>query len=282
MSGSQPSREPAGEPGRDAADERLLALLEDLVRDAGRMKTAESLGVSYRTLVRAIETGTLLARMRDVLERRLLAEGGEEAVRQRARAEALERRVEALEERLAAGEQQGDGTEASNPSARTELAHRLDEGVAAVEALAGRVARLEEHRPRAPGHTALPAVSGNGERAHSSGRGVVMREPPPGEAQSYGAGTALVEEWRALNGRRGAGTKLDQAKVRERVMELEIAMIGEHELTLPPNTEPLHPSERERYLGWRRQELADIRGERRRREARRWLRRLLTLGLWWR
>ena len=99
---------------------------------------------------------------------------------------------------------------------------------------------------------------------------------------SYGEALALVEEWRALVHGRGEGSKAEQAKRRERVMELEIALIGEHGLALPPNTEPLHPSERERYLGWRRRELDDLRGERRRRVALRWLRRALTLGLWWR
>ena len=64
-------------------------------------------------------------------------------------------------------------------------------------------------------------------------------------------------------------------------MALEIAMIGEYELTLPPDTAPLHPSVREDYLGWRRRALVDIQRERARRELMRLLRRVLTLGLWW-
>ena len=48
------------------------------------------------------------------------------------------------------------------------------------------------------------------------------------------------------------GTKLDRARTREQIMELEIAMIDERGLTLPPAASPMHPSERERYLGWRR------------------------------
>ncbi|MYH06290.1 MAG: hypothetical protein F4194_07410 [Acidimicrobiia bacterium] len=113
-----------------------------------------------------------------------------------------------------------------------------------------------------------------------AGRGVVTAEPQPGEAEAYGASMALVAEWRTLIRRRGEGSKTEQAKDRERVMELEIALIGEHGLALPPNTEPLHPSERERYLGWRRRELADLQSERRRRVALRWVRRVLTLGVW--
>ena len=286
MSGREPRTEEGGDAvsgqgqfvdtGESAGDERLVALLRDLVRDAGRMKTAESLGVSSRTLARAVDTGALLPRMRDALKRRVLEEGGEEGVRQRARVEALERRVEGLEERLAALEQGGEGAGEVDAGAVGELARRLEGGAEAVETLAGRVSRLEESRAAA--HRDGPAGSGDGERALRGGRGVVTREPHPGEAESYGAGMPLVEEWRALCRRRGEGSTVDQARRRERIMELEITIIGEHGLALPPNAEPLHPSERERYLGWRRRELADLRGERRRRVALRWVRRAFTLA----
>lgn len=92
----------------------------------------------------------------------------------------------------------------------------------------------------------------------------------------------LVAEWRRLTRQRGDGTKLDQVKTRERIMALEIAMIEGYELTLPPDTDPLHPSPRESYLRWRRRALADLQTERVRRELLRWVRRVLTLGLWWR
>ena len=265
--------------GGAGEDERLVVLLRDLVGDAGKMKTAESLGVSYRTLDRALDTGVLRPRMRDALTRRVLEEGGEAGLRHRARVEALERRAEETEERLGTLERARDGVEEATRVAVAELAGRLEDGTATTEALAGRLARLEAQQVGEL--RGVPAGSGTGEPA-PTGRGVVTVEPHTGEAESYGAGLALVEEWRALRGRRGEGSKAEQAKRRERVMELEIALIGEYGLALPPNTEPLHPSERERYLGWRRRELADLRAERRRRVAQRWLRRALTLGLWWR
>ena len=96
--------------------------------------------------------------------------------------------------------------------------------------------------------------------------GLVTGEPHPGEEESYGAGMALVAEWRELWDRRGEGTALEQAACRVRIMELEIAMLGEHGLTLPPETEPLHPSRRAVQLDWRLRELADLRAERRRLE----------------
>ena len=268
-------------PGRDerGEEERLLALLRDLVGDDRKMKTAAFLGVSYRTLDKALGTGVLLPRIRDALKRRELEAGGEAGLRYRTRVEELERRAETMEERVATLERAQGAAEDSTRAAVGELAGRLEDGTAAVEALAGRLARVEHQRVR--GDHSGPAVIGASESAPTS-QGVVTLEPRVGEAESYGEALALVEEWRTLVHRRGEGSKAEQAKRRERVMELEIALIGEHGLALPPNTEPLHPSERERYLGWRRRELDDLRGERRRATALRWLRRVLTLGLWWR
>ena len=80
--------------------------------------------------------------------------------------------------------------------------------------------------------------------------------------------------------RRGEGTRLEQAACRMRIMELEIAMLGEHGLTLPPETEPLHPSRRAVQLDWRMREIEDLRAERRRLELLDRLRRTLTFGLW--
>ncbi len=275
-----PGNGPAPSEDGRSEDERLVVLLRDLVGGDRKMKTAAYLGVSYRTLDRALETGVLRSRIRDALKRRMLEEGGEAGLRHRARVEALEHRAGALEERVAALEQAQEAAQESTGKAVGELARGLEDGTATVEALAGRLARLEQ-RQALRDHGGGPA--GNGAREpFPAGRGVVTAEPHPGEAESYGAGMELVEEWRSLVRRRGEGSQAEQAQRRERVMELEIALIGEHGLALPPNTEPLHPSERERYLGWRRRELADLRGGRRRRVALRWLRRILTLGLWWR
>ena len=63
-------------------------------------------------------------------------------------------------------------------------------------------------------------------------------------------------------------------------MELEIELIEECELTLPPATSPMHPSERETHLGWRRRTLDDLRRERVRLDLLCRVRRVLTLGMW--
>ena len=61
--------------------------------------------------------------------------------------------------------------------------------------------------------------------------------------------------------RRELGTKLDSARTRERVMELEIAMIDKQGLTLPPAASPMHPPKRESHLSWRRKDLDYLRRE---------------------
>ena len=68
-----------------------------------------------------------------------------------------------------------------------------------------------------------------------------------------------------------------------RILELELAMLEEHGLTLPPETEPLRGLERNAQLGWRQPGLGcDTRRKLTlaRRRALRWLRRGITLGLW--
>ena len=63
--------------------------------------------------------------------------------------------------------------------------------------------------------------------------------------------------------------------------ELEIVLIGDHELTLPPAVYPWNRSDRRDEV-WRRGEwLKDLRVERNRALVLRWVRRVLTLGLWW-
>ena len=56
--------------------QRLNEFLRELVREEGLMEAAELLGVNYRTLVKAEESGDLTGRMSDALERLLLSGAG--------------------------------------------------------------------------------------------------------------------------------------------------------------------------------------------------------------
>ena len=51
---------------------RLKALLRDMIDAEDGAKAAQALGVSYRTVSRAVESGSLTARMSAALERHLL------------------------------------------------------------------------------------------------------------------------------------------------------------------------------------------------------------------
>ena len=61
---------------------------------------------------------------------------------------------------------------------------------------------------------------------------------------------------------------------------MELAPLEEHGMTLPPETYPLRGFDRNGQLNWRRTALYDTRRARAKRELLRWVRRVLTLGLW--
>ena len=268
----------------DLRSMRLMALLEDVNREHGTMRAAKLPGVNHKTVTRAMASGAVSGRMRHALELMLLAGGGSAAARQRERTEALEREMAAIKQSWEEWETALQGMIAEEVRVAVETAtetlrSELRQGM---ESLPTRVLSPETVRIGAGATKTEGALNRKAMPAPypRPSRGVVTREPYAGEEESYGGGMESVTEWRDLNGRRGAGTKLEQARVRERIMELEIEIIGEHHLTLPPSTQALHPSEREGYLGWRRRALLDIQRERLRREVVRWVRMGLTLGRW--
>ena len=76
---------------------RLSGFLRELVRAEGRMEAAELLGVAYRTLVKAEESGEITGRMSDALERLLGTGDDPEVARLRELVGTVEERVEGLE-----------------------------------------------------------------------------------------------------------------------------------------------------------------------------------------
>ncbi len=110
---------------------------------------------------------------------------------------------------------------------------------------------------------------------------VVTLEPQPDEEHAFGQAAELVAEWRGLRtGRAERGSRVDRVRAEERRWELEILLIEEHGLTLPPERELLGGPRQGERLRWRREALA--RARRQRLIAERWekLRMVLTLGLW--
>ena len=266
--------------GVDLHRVRLMALLNELVREHGQRGAAEVLGVDRKTLWRSMERGEMSKLLTEALERVMLAGGGSAAARQRELHAALEKGLKRLEGRVGALEKEARAGLGELRAAVEQTGHGRPVG-GRLRELARRVGVLERGGVGSPVEAdSVAGVRGRRRRRGAFRPGLVTEEPHPGEEESYGAGMALVAEWRELWDRRSEGTRLEQAACRVRIMELEIAMLGEHGLTLPPETEPLHPSRRAVQLDWRLRELEDLRAERRRLELYDRLRRTLTLGLW--
>ena len=72
---------------------------------------------------------------------------------------------------------------------------------------------------------------------------------------------------------------VEKARAEERRWELEVELIEDYRLTLPPEREPLQGYRRDDHLRWRREALEHAH---RQRVTERWerLRSVLTLGLW--
>ena len=91
----------------------------------------------------------------------------------------------------------------------------------------------------------------------------------------------MVGEWRRLwDGHPAQGKGLAWVSRRERILELEVAMLKNHGLTLPPETEPLRGLDRGAQLNWRLKALHEFRKRRARLELLRRLRWVFSPGLW--
>ena len=266
---------------------RLMALLRDLVRGEGKMEAAEKLGVNYKTLARAIESGRMSSRMSDALERLLLAGGGSAATRQQERLGALEQRVEGLEGRVETLAEEMRGGIEEVRAAFEGGGKALREQQAQGEGLSGeRPTQVEQRQGQRGAVEAPPSVTGLRPVKRVAHRRldplVVTEEPEPGDEEVYGEAWPLIDEWRRLRaGHPNRGGSLSWLATEERILGMELAMLEEHGLTLPPETLPLRGFGRNGQLNWRRTALYDTRRARAKRELLRWVRRGLTLGMWW-
>ena len=252
---------------------RLMALLRDMIDTEGGEKAAKALGVSYRTVSRTIESDRLTERMSAVLERHLLLGGGSAAAQQRERVEALEKRVAGLEEELRDRLKATEGGSEALREEQGKTLRQLERRLVKVEDGRGAQDLVDEIRDGVEKTAVKPAW-----RPY---RDLVTLEPEPGEEQVYGEATPLIVEWRRVRVEfLDAGDGLSRAIAEERMRELEIELIGERELTLPPRTYPWDGSDRRDEVWRRTQALERAQVERARVQIRRWLRRVLTLGLW--
>ena len=97
----------------------------------------------------------------------------------------------------------------------------------------------------------------------------------------FGGAWALIQEWRELketHPSRGKG--LDWLRNQERLLAVELALLEEHGLTLPPETYPLRGLDRGAQVNWRQKALFDTQRARKKREILLWPLRVLNLGTW--
>jgi len=289
-------------------DGRLRALLHRLVAEDGKMKAADALGVDHKTVSRSLKSGRLTVLLRAALLTKALDDGLTARVaeldagvnageREPAAPAAPPDRVEELAGEVLEAREAVRALTGSAEQLRSEHGERLAEVERRLEAVeapppdtertpvigAGRVGAEPAAAPSTVTEGPQPASAHVvTERPRPASSHVVTEEAGPGDEDAYGAAWPLVEEWRDVHRRHLAQSKgVDWLRDEERLRELEIALIAEHELALPPERYRWDGFTRRSQLRWRERTLRRVRGERRRAQWRRWLRRLLTLGLWW-
>ncbi|MDE2780291.1 MAG: hypothetical protein OXI91_11535 [Chloroflexota bacterium] len=250
---------------------RLMALLDELVRDKGPRQAAADLDVDHRTLTASLESGRLTRRMRVALDRALLDGAGSPGQEQRQRNDLLAKRLERVEE--LAGE-----TAVGLAAAQGEVAAHGQ----ALRSIEGRLAGVESAKGPS---SATPAVSSS--QPPSPPRPprrefpeLATLEPAADDEAVFNDAWPLIREWRVLRQRhpdRGQG--LDWLRDEERLMTVELALLEDHGLTLPPQDYPLTGLNRNNQTNWRSTTLAETRRARRRRERLRWPLRALALAL---
>ena len=256
---------------------RLMSLLQELERDRGRKKTAEVLGVDRRTLDASLDEGVLSRRIRGQLEKALQSGVGSAAAEQRGRNDKLEDRLEDVEGRL---EKQGKEIQVSRRA--------QEDGERAVrEELAQGLRKLERTLSELKASGGLEGeakASGPQPRKQSMLRreypDLVTLEPAEDDEEVFGDVWPMIVEWRGLKDvHPNEGKGLSWLRTEERFLALELALLEDHGMTLPPARFPLRGFDRNGQVNWRRTALSDTRRALRKREVLRWARSVFTVRL---
>ncbi len=261
---------------------RLMTLLQELVRERGHKGAARVLEIDQRTVAECARTGRLSRRVREALERALQEGVGSAAARQRERNDRLEERLQQLESEV--------------ESMGKEARRRLSKVEGSVEAL-GRDDTVRAKTTGADHAGAGPSRRGDDEgESGTSGRDrnpppkspmwrehpdLVTLEPADDDKEVFGEAWPVVVQWRELKeSHPNDGKGLEWLVQRERLLEVELALLEEHGMTLPPEKQPLHGLDRSGQVSWRRTALFDTRRARARSELVSKVWRALTLR-WW-
>ena len=262
--------------GRELADMRLMALLRELVRDHGRKKAASILGVDRRSLDAGMDMGVLSRRMRGALDKALQAGVGSAAAEQRDRSDRLEERVGALESEMESLAKEVRRRLAGIEGAVQALGRADARGTGAGHAGAGPVQSEDGASPQ----DEEPPLSHRVRREYPT---LVTLEAADDDEEVFGEAWPLIAEWRELKeSHPNEGKGLEWLAGRERLLEVELALMEDHEMTLPPERQPLHGLDRSGQTSWRRKALFGTRRARARSEIVNWVWRVLTLRWLWR
>ena len=120
---------------RDMHHLRLMSLLQEQVRDHGRRRAAEILGVDRRTLDASLDQGLLTRRIRGALEKALQSGVGSAAAQQRDRNDKLADRLEDLEDLEGLVEEQGEEMRAGRRAAEDAIRELREEQAQAFQKL---------------------------------------------------------------------------------------------------------------------------------------------------
>ena len=259
----------------DLHELRLMALLHDLVRKHQRKGAGEILGVDPRTVKACLGRGALSKWMRTALEAQLLS-------REKAAMAAQQERIKALDQRMGALEQQiVSGLGEMRTTMKGEIKALKDEHAGALRQWERRLAQVEAGYGGASAASAekQPVTTGVTRRRYPE---LVTVEPALDDEAVFGAAWPVIDEWRTLRASHPIGGKsLSWLVTHERILELELAMLEKHGLTLPPEPMPLTGVWRNGQRRSIEAALGDTRWARTRRERLRWVRRFFTVGLWW-
>ena len=238
---------------------QLLTLLDEMVRDRGVMRAAGELNVDRRTLNAALRDGHLSRRMRGALEKALLEGGGSPAAQQRERNDELAGRVETVEAQVkAVGENADQGLDAVREEVQTlrnDYARDLQRVESRLAQVEGSGESKEEEGDGESGAGGQPVVRPRLRREFPD---LATLEPAEDDEDVFGGAWALVQEWRKLkesHSNRGKG--LDWLREEERLLAVELALLEEHGLTLPPETYPLRGLDRGAQVNWRQKAQED-------------------------
>ena len=255
----------AGDAIADSYNLRLTALLHQMVRKHGHRGTAKALGVDRRTVAASVREG-LSRRVRSALERALVEKDGEARDKLEGDFEDFRDRFDALAQELRGDVQAVQGQVAALGDHQGERMRLLE----------GRLTLVEAGRRGSP--EALGQKPGTPAAPCHRYPDLVTRDPSGDDERVFGGAWPLVQGWRRLwRGHPARGRGLEWVSTQERILELEVALLEEWGMTLPPETEPLRGLDRAAQLNWRVKALHDFRRRRARLELWRRLRRALTL-----